>query len=81
MLYHKNISNADVLKKIKAGKICFGGNRVKKIFGTLHCKAGKRMNVENRVFFASAAGAVHYGYRPCSICMNAEYKNWKNGLV
>jgi len=34
-------------------EICFGGNRKLKIYGTLHCKLGKRMKKENRVYFES----------------------------
>ncbi len=77
MVNHNEISNLDVIKQIKQTKICFGGNRKLKIYGTLQCKSGKRMKRENRVFFISEKEAIAKGYRPCGHCMNIEYKKWK----
>lgn len=59
----------------------FAGNRHLKIYGTLHCKSGKRMKKENRVFFQSEKEAMEAGYRPCGHCMNSAYKKWKDGSV
>ncbi|MEO6715095.1 MAG: Ada metal-binding domain-containing protein [Mycobacteriales bacterium] len=30
-----------------------------------------------RVFFASAATAVAAGYRPCAVCLPADYASWR----
>ena len=54
---------------IDAGKVRFGGNKRLKIYGTLTCGSGKRMKVENRVFFDSEEEAKNAGYRPCGHCM------------
>lgn len=62
---------------INADQIRFGGNKLLKIYGTLSCSSGKRMKVENRVFFESEAEAINAGYRPCGHCMRAEYSTWK----
>ena len=39
-----------------------------KIFGTLNCKSGMRINKSNRVFFHTLEDAVSQGYRPCKKC-------------
>jgi methylphosphotriester-DNA--protein-cysteine methyltransferase len=62
---------------IRARSINFGGNVKLKIYGRLHCKSGKRMNRENRVFFISKEEAIACGYRPCAHCMYGDYKKWK----
>lgn len=54
----------------------FGGNIKLKIYGTLNCKSGRRMNLENRVFFESENEAVKNGYRPCGHCMKEAYTEW-----
>ena len=61
---------------IIAGKIKLGGYQPGKIYGTLSCASGKRMRVENRVFFESESEAISAGYRPCGHCLKAEYKAW-----
>lgn len=66
---------------IRRGEIMLGGNRRLKIYGTLGCVSGKRMKRENRVFFKSDAQARKMGFRPCGHCMNAAYKQWKDGFV
>jgi methylphosphotriester-DNA--protein-cysteine methyltransferase len=33
--------------------------------------------VKQRVFFADEASAIAAGYRPCAVCMPAEYAAWK----
>ena len=81
MIKHIEIDNETLLKKIKHKEIVFGGNRHLKIYGTIHCKSGKRMKKENRVFFKTAAQAKMHGYRPCGHCLKIEYKKWKNGLI
>jgi methylphosphotriester-DNA--protein-cysteine methyltransferase len=59
-----------------------GGHRRTKIYGRLDCRAALRAitrggYVENRVFFADEATAIAAGYRPCAVCMPAEYSRWK----
>lgn len=54
---------------IRHGEINFAGNAKLKIYGTLHCKSGKRMKKEHRVFFKDEAEAINVGFRPCGNCM------------
>ncbi|HZY39176.1 MAG TPA: Ada metal-binding domain-containing protein [Mucilaginibacter sp.] len=62
---------------LAAGSIIFAGNLKLKIYGKLNCVSGKRMRVENRVFFASEAEAVTQGFRPCGHCLKEAYRNWR----
>ena len=60
----------------------FGGHRRTKIYGRLDCRTALRAierggYVANRVFFANAADAVAAGYRPCAVCLPADYAKWK----
>ncbi len=55
------------------GLITLGGNRNLKIYGTLTCRSGRRLTVENRVFFRDEAEAVTHGYRPCGHCLRDAY--------
>ncbi|AKD54560.1 Ada metal-binding domain-containing protein [Spirosoma radiotolerans] len=59
------------------GRVSLGGNRPGKIYGLLTCRAGKRMNVANRVFFSDEAEAILAGFRPCAVCLPAQYKAWQ----
>jgi hypothetical protein len=58
-----------------------GGNRRLKIYGRLDCasalRALSRGYTKRRVFFADEAAAIAAGYRPCAVCMPAEYRRWK----
>ncbi|MBS1914946.1 MAG: metal-binding protein [Bacteroidetes bacterium] len=81
MFFHLDLATKELHSKIKNRRICFGGNRKLKIYGTLHCVSGKRMKKENRVFFSSKNEAEKHGYRPCGHCMNPEYKKWKNEII
>jgi methylphosphotriester-DNA--protein-cysteine methyltransferase len=81
MIRHIEISEFDLLTKIRHNIIGFGGNHKLKIYGTLSCTSGRRMKKENRVFFFSEIEAVETGYRPCGKCMYDKYKNWKNETV
>lgn len=59
-----------------------GGHRRSKIYGRLDCPAALRAiakggYVQHRVFFADEATAIAAGYRPCAVCMPAEYAVWK----
>jgi hypothetical protein len=68
---------------IKMGEIQLAGYQKHKIYGILYCSAGKRMKIENRVFFANEQEALQEGYRPCGRCLPEKYKLWKlkNGSV
>ena len=83
MLHHIEFGNTVFARKrklkllIEQGKIILGGNKQLKIYGTLLCKSGKRMKIQNRVFFVSREEAIKHGYRPCGHCMKSEYQKWK----
>lgn len=62
---------------IRSGAIRFAGNNRLKIYGTLRCSSGKRMNEINRVFFSSEAEARAAGFRPCGNCQGDAYRLWK----
>jgi len=60
----------------------FGGHRKTKIYGRLDCRGALQAiarggYVANRVFFADEKTARAAGYRPCAVCMPAEYARWK----
>lgn len=63
---------------IRNGDLTLGGYRKGKIYGQLNCSSGKRMKVENRVFFKDEAEALINGYRPCGHCMKEKYRIWKD---
>lgn len=81
MIKHNSITVVILKSSIKQRQINFAGNERLKIYGTLSCKSGKRMNVENRVFFTSEKEAIENGYRPCGHCMKKQYKNCKDGSI
>jgi methylphosphotriester-DNA--protein-cysteine methyltransferase len=59
-----------------------GGHRKTKIYGRLDCRAARQAiarggYVTNRIFFASENDARSAGFRPCAVCMPAEYAGWK----
>lgn len=64
---------------IRQGTITMAGNRRLKIYGRLNCYSGKKMKMENRVFFKDAQEAIDLGYRPCGHCMPEAYQRWKTG--
>jgi methylphosphotriester-DNA--protein-cysteine methyltransferase len=78
LLTEKKPSLASLIRK---GEIILAGNKQLKIYGTLHCKSGKRMKISNRIFFSSEQEAIDAGYRPCGHCMREKYKIWKEGNV
>jgi methylphosphotriester-DNA--protein-cysteine methyltransferase len=65
-------------KLINSGEVSFGGHRPGRLYGRLVCRTGKRMKVENRVFFKDEIEAIEHGYRPCAVCLPEKYKEWKN---
>lgn len=77
MIQHRDIDKKTLITEIKRGEIVLGGNLLLKIYGKLDCKSGKRMKVENRVFFASELEAIQEGFRPCGICLRTKYNEWK----
>ncbi|TXN37365.1 metal-binding protein [Flagellimonas hymeniacidonis] len=81
MIEHKEITPFELFSSLKQQKIQWAGNKNLKIYGTLSCKSGKRLKVENRVFFCSDKDAIKEGYRPCGHCMREEYKVWKNNTL
>jgi len=81
MIRHIEISKFELLKEIKNGSICLGGNSELNIFGKLNCNSGKRMKKQHRVFFHSAEEAVKQDFRPCGHCLREDYKKWKDGTI
>lgn len=81
MIHHTEISDNDLLSKIKRRKIRWGGNRKLKIYGTLSCRSGKKMKRENRVFFGSEDEALQNNYRPCGHCLKDQYQKWKHEFI
>ena len=60
----------------------YGGYRPGRRYGRLDCPSALRAiarggYVQHRVFFADQATAVAAGYRPCAVCLPAEYAAWK----
>jgi methylphosphotriester-DNA--protein-cysteine methyltransferase len=81
MIQHSQLSSENLRSKIHSRDICFGGNKKLKIYGLLSCRSGKRMKMENRVFFADEKEALQNNYRPCGHCMKEAYKKWKKSIV
>ncbi len=77
MIQHLQISPIELRSKIRNREIRFGGNKKLKIYGLLNCTSGKRMKMENRVFFKDKKEAIQNDYRPCGHCMRDAYKQWK----
>lgn len=76
MIDHNTLSACGLFGMLRRRLIQFAGNQQLKIYGTLRCKQGKRMNLENRVFFSSETEAVENGFRPCGHCMREKYQLW-----
>ena len=60
----------------------FGGHRRRRVYGRMDCRAAlqaiaKGGYVKQRVFFLDESDAQAAGYRPCAVCMPAEYAIWK----
>lgn len=73
--------NRKLVALIHAGQISLGGHRPGKIYGRLDCRAGKRMKVENRVFFRDETEAKQQDYRPCALCLPKQYRAWKGAYA
>jgi len=76
MIKHSELSPVLVKIQIKNKEIRVAGNSRLKIYGTLHCKSGKRMKKENRVFFKSERNTLIAGFRPYGNCLKEEYRKW-----
>jgi methylphosphotriester-DNA--protein-cysteine methyltransferase len=81
MIKHIDINAVNLRAAIRKKEIILAGNSKLKIYGSLSCRSGKRMHINNRVFFESGKEAVDYGFRPCGHCMKDNYKNWKDEPV
>jgi len=62
-----------------------GGHRRGHLYGRLDCPSALRAiarggYVAQRVFFLNEVDAQAAGYRPCAVCMPAEYALWKSQL-
>jgi methylphosphotriester-DNA--protein-cysteine methyltransferase len=68
VIRHTDIDRICLQRLIKSGTIVFAGNKKLKIYGTLRCTSGKRMKVENRLFFESEEEALRLGFRRCKKC-------------
>lgn len=74
MYKHTDLSTGGLKVHYKKGNIRFAGNAKLKIYGTLKCKSGKRMKIENRVFFSTEQEAIENGFRPCGNCLRSQYQ-------
>ncbi len=78
MIYHETITQVELKKMVRSGEIKLAGNAKLKIYGQLRtCHSGKRMKIENRVFFKNEKEAISAGFRPCGNCMYDAYIAWK----
>lgn len=76
MILHTQVGNK-LGELIRKGEISLAGYKKGKIYGLLTCSSGKRMKMENRVFFKDEKEAIDAGYRPCGHCLPEKYKQWK----
>ncbi|WP_083867516.1 Ada metal-binding domain-containing protein [Fulvivirga imtechensis] len=83
MLHHYDISSHSFRRSrclyvlIRTGQVTLAGNSRLKIYGCLDCSSGKRMKIENRVFFKDEEEALAHSYRPCGHCMKKAYEVWR----
>ena len=75
---------ADGRRFDSAVKGTVGGHLKSKIYGRLDCPSALRAVAKgtyqkSRIFFANEATARAAGYRPCAVCMRAEFGVWKQG--
>jgi methylphosphotriester-DNA--protein-cysteine methyltransferase len=74
MIRHNDITDEELRRQIKHEQIAFAGNIRLKIYGKLHCRSGKRMKKENRVFFINEGEAIENNFRACKHCMRNRYQ-------
>lgn len=77
MIGHGDINDSELRSLIRNRQILLGGNARLKIYGRLHCRWGKRMKRDSRVFFKSETEAQQQNFRPCGHCMQMAYEQWK----
>ncbi|WP_367397465.1 Ada metal-binding domain-containing protein [Chryseosolibacter indicus] len=68
MYLHQHLTEKEVWRLIRSGKIAIAGNIKLKIYGKLNCSSGKRMKKQNRIFFTSVEEALQQGFRACKRC-------------
>ncbi len=61
-----------------------GGHRGTRVYGRLDCRSAlaaiaRGGYVAARVFFAGEDDATAAGYRPCAVCLPADYERWRAG--
>ncbi|MGW0905254.1 Ada metal-binding domain-containing protein [Streptomyces sp. NPDC002853] len=59
-----------------------GGHRRARLYGRLDCPSALRAVARgpyatHRVFFPDEATAIAAGYRPCAVCLPAQYARWR----
>lgn len=74
--------NAAGIEYLSTRPAQFGGHKGTKIYGRLDCSSALRWMakghyVKHRVFFHDAKTARSAGYRPCAVCLLAEFEQWK----
>ena len=78
MKFHRDLEIKEIKKLIHRQSIALAGNVSLRIYGSLSCKSGKRMKIENRVFFKNETEAIQLGFRPCGHCLRDRYIHWKS---
>lgn len=73
---------ADGQRQVSSLPGTLGGHRRTLIYGRLDCRTALRAiarggYVQHRVFFRNEVDALAAGYRPCAVCMPAQYAKWK----
>jgi hypothetical protein len=61
-----------------------GGHRRSKLYGRLDCRSARQAlarggYARHRVYFLEEPTAQAAGYRPCAVCLPAQYAAWKAG--
>ncbi|TDE11299.1 Ada metal-binding domain-containing protein [Dyadobacter psychrotolerans] len=74
----KSCRKSKLASLIRHGEVRLAGYSKGKIYGLLSCSSGKRMKIENRVFFRDEDEALANDYRPCGNCLKDKYSIWKN---
>ncbi len=72
--------NGQLYQSKRPGRLA--GHRRSRIYGRLDCPSALRAiarggYVTERVFFLNERTARAAGYRPCGVCMPAQYADWK----
>jgi methylphosphotriester-DNA--protein-cysteine methyltransferase len=81
MHLHSDLTSSELSRLIRRRELSAAGNVALKIYGTLHCKSGRRMKRRNRVFFADEKEARTLRFRPCGHCLREQYLKWKTNAT